>query len=631
MPQWVRRRHLLGIVIVVLICVTMEFMHGYGWLQTAENAYYDLWHLLSGKRSEAKHSIIVAVDDSTLLQHRDEPMAFWGPHFAEVIRRLRSAGAAAIGIDFLFSVSAESWLNRIEGAQSDLSRTYDIPMRMELNKGGVVLIAMIAGASSGKNEILMPVPDYLFSLPAAVQDVALANLYLDDDEVVRRFVPALFGENVQPRYSLAVLLAMRAAAGRKLHLTATPQNPQRIGYIGPPRTVPRISFGSLLQGSPESDLDLKEKVSGKVVIVSAEHSGNYDTHLTPYAQRLLHKGGAMMSGAEIHANIVETLFSGSFPVPVRPWQRTGGLILIVATGTFLALRFRPLIGFFCIALLIFLCIGIGYALFLNYLYLPIFYVQLALGYVYIASIATRLTGEEKTRLHLQRVISPYVSDEVVEEILKSGQIPDLGGKSFSVTVLFSDIRNFTFISSKLDSHEVVEMLNRYFSEVCEPIMSRGGMVDKFIGDAVMAIFGAPVGYEDHAKRCMKAALDMIRIAASFEAWMRKRFGHYNLPPFRIGVGIHTGTAVVGNIGSRRRMGYTAIGDCVNVASRLESESKRLKWDIVVSRAAIDAAGPGIVTRGHARVVVKGKETEEIEVFEIVDTPNGKEEIDEAKS
>jgi adenylate cyclase len=141
-------------------------------------------------------------------------------------------------------------------------------------------------------------------------------------------------------------------------------------------------------------------------------------------------------------------------------------------------------------------------------------------------------------------------------------------------------------------------------------------VDKFIGDAVMAVFGSPVPYPDHARRAVTAALALARMAKEFQAWMTEHFGHLDLPSFRIGIGLHTGEAVVGNIGSPRRLEFTSIGDTVNIASRLESRTKELGWTIVASRDIIEAAGSGIVTGRTDSLELKGK-TVRVEVVELL--------------
>jgi len=185
-----------------------------------------------------------------------------------------------------------------------------------------------------------------------------------------------------------------------------------------------------------------------------------------------------------------------------------------------------------------------------------------------------------------------------------------------VTVLFCDIRNFTTIAEKLSAHEVVEMLNAYFGRVCEPILAQGGTVDKYIGDAVMAVFGSPVAHPDHARRALRAALGMAAEAAAFGDWMQVRFADRGLPGFGVGVGLHSGEAVIGDIGTPKRREFTAIGDTVNAASRLEGVTKQLGCVIAASEATVHAAGAGVRTGKMETVPVKGRAAA-IRVFEVL--------------
>jgi adenylate cyclase len=231
-------------------------------------------------------------------------------------------------------------------------------------------------------------------------------------------------------------------------------------------------------------------------------------------------------------------------------------------------------------------------------------------------LGVRLTGEERQRTELRQIFGRYVADEVVEKLLNAKKRPDLGGDAYQVTVLFADIRNFTTISELLTPHETVEMLNTYFSRACEPILEQGGTLDKFIGDALMAVFGSPVPYPDHARRAIAAALAMTEMVQEFRAWMTSRFLNRGLPDFAIGIGLHTGEAIIGNIGSPKRLDFTAIGDTVNTASRLEGLTKELGWAIVASRDTIEKASPGVMTGGYEKMLVKGRK-QSIEVFEVV--------------
>ncbi|MGE0085623.1 MAG: adenylate/guanylate cyclase domain-containing protein [Desulfococcaceae bacterium] len=613
-----RKKYGLILLIVSIACILTLAAERNNILKPLENMYYDLWHQLAGKRFSPQHAVIVAVDDRSLLAHPDEPLVFWGPHFAAAIKVLREAGVSAIGVDFLFSVSAESWLKRIQTTETTLSRTFDIPLREQIGSGGVILIGTVVRNQENKTELLLPVNDYLFSLPGVHQDIGLSNLYSDDDEVIRFFIPRILKDEHLSGLTFAPLLAERAAGNlsEKGGSSFDESLPRPIGFIGPPGTFPRISLEDLLK--PDAGLNPEiQKLIGKIIIIAQENSGSHDIHLTPYARKFLWHGAHLMSGPEIHANIIETILTGRFPRALPEWMNFLWLILSVGAGTAVFFRENPVRGLAYALLLNLVCAGISWLFFLENRILPLAGINIALLLSYIGAMGLRLTREEKMRSHLQQVIGPYVSDTVVNRIVDSGKLPDLGGEILNVTVLFSDIRNFTTISEQLSPREVVEMLNNYYTRVCEPILANGGMIDKFIGDAVMAIFGAPVYQPGHAWQAVRAAVEMVGIAKEFQEWMHTRFPDKSLPCFRIGIGIHSGEAVIGNIGSARRMGYTAIGDTVNIASRLESLSKELGWTIVASAETLRQAGIGVKCGDCHCVKVKGR-FGEINVTEILD-------------
>ena len=180
------------------------------------------------------------------------------------------------------------------------------------------------------------------------------------------------------------------------------------------------------------------------------------------------------------------------------------------------------------------------------------------------------------------------------------------GESVAVTVLFMDIRNFTTIAERLQPHDVVAMLNASFGRIVAPVLDRGGTVDKFMGDGMMAVFGSPVPYEDHARRAVLAALEIDRCAQEFVAWMSDNLDSESLPDFAIGVGLHTGPAVTGNLGSPRRMQFTAIGDTVNTASRIEGLTKTLGVRVAISAETAAAAGGGLRLGRCDEMHVKGR-------------------------
>jgi adenylate cyclase len=617
------RQALIGFVLVLFSFTATEIATRLGWLEVIEYTYYDLWHILLGRQAEPKHVVIVSVDNQTLLEHQNEPLVFWGPHFARVIENARKVGARIIGLDYLFTISSESWLKNLELPDSEKSRTYDIPIRAQLASGQVVLISTIAENNRGDYQFLLPISDYLFSLPGGLKDVGLVNFYTDKDGMVRRFSPTFFNDGTLPNLSFATLLAVRAK-GLDPTSTAWPLgrwkvpnriHPYPIGFVGPPGTIPRLSFSRLLNPRGESDQDI-QGLKDKIVIIAAEQVGHQDLHPTPYTHGFWGFEGRMMGGAELHANIVETLLTGRFPRAVPTAFRLIILAGMLVIGTAFFSRRHPLQGLGMGLLLGLICLLSAFLLFRINWVLPVTPIFLSLMISYLGTLGLRLTGEERERTRLRQMFGKYVSDEVVEKLLTKGHRPRLEGESLSVTILFTDIRNFTTTSQKLNAHQVVEILNTFFGRICEPILQEGGTVDKFIGDSIMAVFGSPVPYRDHARRTLRAALAMQEEVGGVRSWMHQHFAGMELPEFAIGIGIHTGEAVIGSIGSPKRMEFTAIGDAVNLASRLESLTKELNWIIVASSATIKAAGPGVVTGRRDKVLVKGREGY-VEVFEVI--------------
>jgi adenylate cyclase len=627
------RRNLFVAGLMVLVFGAVIGMTWAGWLEKPEAIYYDLWHQLAGVRYQPEHVVIVALDEPTLQEYSKEPLVCWTPHFARVIEVLRRVGAKVTGLDYFFQISIESWLKTLDLPPNHQSLNYDGPFKQQLASGQVVLAGVLSIDEHQKRKIIPPIREYLLSLPQEMQDVGLINFYNDDDGVIRRFAPALADDYGEVRLYFGNLLALKAldqnpasAIARLRHDSAlqvwSAEDPEGInnqvfpiiGFAGPPDTFPRLSMRRFLAPQAENDPAIKA-LKDKIVIIAYEPAATQDIHPTPYSLSLWKWQGSDMSGPEIHANIIETLLTGTFPRRVPGWLTSSYLIGFLLIGGLLFYRLSPWRGLAAAVALGTLAAFIAYLLFRKYWLLPTANVQLGIMLSYIGILGIKLTGEERERARIRKIFSRYVTDEVVEKLLASGRLPDLGGEVFQVTVLFSDIRNFTTISERLGPQQVVEMLNTYLSQACEPILAQGGTVDKFIGDAVMAIFGAPVPYPDHARRAINAALDMAQKAEEFRNWMKQRFGDLELPDFAIGIGLHTGEAIVGNIGSVKRLEFTAIGDTVNAASRLESLTKELGWTIVASHSTIEAA-PGVVTGRQETRVVKGRQ-EPLKVFEVL--------------
>ncbi len=590
------------------------------WHRSLEDFYYDYWHIASGVRYQPTHTAFITVDDATLAALKDDPLAFWAPYWGQVIDILKQAGVKAIGLDYLYTVSAESWLRKLNLPDSEISREYDTPFRAALSQGDTILITQLIDLPDGQVALLQPPDDQRLVLPGGNNNLGIANLFPDPDKHVRAFFPVMLPDPALPGLAFNMQLALRAIgedpAKSEWHIAGTTFKRELtrvpIRYAGPSGTIPTISMLTLLEPDALGKPEVKA-LRGKVAIIAANNAGTSDRHFTPYS-RGAHAD--QMAGGEIHANIVETILSGRFPRALPVWVEVAYLGLLVGAAAWLFLTLGAGTSAALGVALLFAVVPPGYFAFQHDWVVPIAELQSGLAAVFLMTLGLRLTGEERARSRMRQVFGRYVSDEVVNVLLADDRKPDLAGETKVVTVLFSDIRGFTTISEKLSAHEVVEMLNAYFTRACEPILAQGGTVDKYIGDAVMAVFGSPVTYPDHARRAVRAALGMAHEAKGFKDWMQKRFPDRGIAEFGIGVGLFTGEAVIGDIGTPKRKEFTAIGDTVNAASRLEGVTKELKCVVVVSESTVKAAGPGVRTGKVETLTVKGR-SEPIRVYEIV--------------
>jgi adenylate cyclase len=215
----------------------------------------------------------------------------------------------------------------------------------------------------------------------------------------------------------------------------------------------------------------------------------------------------------------------------------------------------------------------------------------------------------RERDKLRVTMGKYMTEEVLQHVL-AGEV-ELGGKLLEITILFCDLRGFTTFAEKRSAQELVGILNEYFTEMVDCVMGEGGVVDKYIGDNIMAVFGAPVSRPDDAMRAVRSALAMRAALAKLNA----RFAERGIEPLRFGIGLHTGEVVAGNIGSAKRMEYTVIGDAVNVASRLESKTKDLETDLLISDATRERLDPSIDVEAIGEVNVKGR-AQAVKIFKV---------------
>ncbi|MFZ5775300.1 MAG: CHASE2 domain-containing protein [Thermodesulfobacteriota bacterium] len=365
-----------------------------------------------------------------------------------------------------------------------------------------------------------------------------------------------------------------------------------VNYRGPDRTYPYVSAADILEGR---GLGL---LRGKYVLIGTSAAGLLDLRATPFS--------SIYPGVEVHANVIENILSVN-PLTYDSYTEIGiTASLIVVGGIALSLLLahaRPLVGGISgILMLVAMVCGNYLLLFSNQKIVGLTYPLFSLVVVFLLVTLVNYFFEGREKRFISAAFSHYVSPQVVRQLTEHPERLSLRGEQKKLTVLFSDIRGFTSISEGMTSEELGRFMNEYLSAMSRVIMARRGTVDKFIGDAVMAIWGAPLTDDDHAQNAVRAAFDMLAKLKELHGGWQAR----GLPALAIGVGINTGMMSVGNFGSDQRFAYTVMGDNVNLASRLEGANKIYGTSIVISEFTRAAIGDRFFCRFLDRVLVKGK-------------------------
>lgn len=379
----------------------------------------------------------------------------------------------------------------------------------------------------------------------------------------------------------------------------------RVNWLGQTDSIRYISYYKILDEYVPAEF-----FENKYVFFGTSAKGLEDLKTVPPSNE-------KMPGVEVHAIAFLNMMNSAFIHEVSEAKALPYFLLISFLLVSLFLLLKPLWGIIVsIAFIFFELIAFVYwVLPVKTTVFPIVTLMLLTFLSYLtASLYIYFIRERRNRI-LKSAFGSYVSPEVVEQISKNSNVLQLGGERKELTVLFSDIRGFTAYSEGMDPQEIVSVLNDYLSRMSEVIFKYKGTIDKFIGDAVMAIFGAPVPQKDHASKACHVALDMMKELRAINE-TRSNSGQGNLS---IGIGINTGEMTVGNIGSRKRFDYTVIGDEVNLGSRLEGLSKFFGVTIIVASTTKDACSDNsLLFRTLGKVKVKGKE-KSVLVYQLLET------------
>ena len=579
--------------------------------------------------------VIVAIDEKSLLEFKRNGVVWKWPRdfYGALLGYLHKGGARTVAFDVLFS---DPDIDRKGTDAEETDGAFAAAMKAA---GNAVLGAQLAGGeslTSGDNALVRPPPLALggrelarglesyahILLPIeqfqrSARMVGAVNYTEDPDGILRRLpLLSLYQDKPVPHLGLAAYLSARGIGSAQF---AGP-GLLRAGEDGIPldrggkfqiywygRGGPRGAFryyafsdvlASMLQERRgEKPLIPAAEFRDKVVIVGASAAGLFDYSSTPFTAE------ERYPAVEVHATVASNLLQKDF-LTRAPAAVSAAAVVLLTAAVVLMFLFGP--GIRQVVLLT-LALAAGWAAAAQLLFrwrllwLDVAAPEAALAVAFAASALASFALEGRARRQLRRMFSRYLSPVIIAEILEKRGAVELGGEEVTGTVLFSDIKDFTSLSEKMSPRDVVAFLNEYFSLITEVVLKNNAMLDKYIGDAIMAVFGSPLPTPLHAQQACAVALEIQRLlskpppsrAVPWPAWITR-------------IGLNTGPMIVGNIGSSARMDYTAIGDTVNLASRLESANKFYGTKILISESTLEASGGSFEARELDCIAVKGK-------------------------
>ena len=497
-----------------------------------------------GTQPTPEDYLVVEIDAATFgaLQ---ETWPFPRSFHARVIDRLREGGARAIAYDIQFSEPTDP--------------EEDNALIEAVARAGNVVLATSEVDDEGNGNVFGGADLTQFRTRAGS-----AQLPPDPGGVMRRSLVSVDGLE-----TLSVGTA-EVALGRQIREPADAEN--WIDFRGPPGTIRSVSFADVLKGKiPAADF------AGKIVVVGPSAPTLHDVHSVPTSRNEL------MSGAELQANAIWTVMNG-FPLQSPPSLLVAVLIALFGfLAPVASLRLS-----FVLTILLPVTVGVAFTVatqlaFEQGIVVPFTYPMAALVLSTVGAVGTHYSVAAFERARTRDVFSRFVPEEVVKQVLaRADRDLRLGGVDVVGTIMFTDLRGFTTFSEEIEATRVIDVINVYLTEMSEAILAHGGTLVSYAGDGIMAVFGAPIDQPDHADRAVAAGEEMVsvRLPRVNEFVRGQGFGD----GFRMGVGIHSGAFIAGNIGSERRLEYTAIGDTVNAASRIEGLTKGTRHMLLFSEA-----------------------------------------------
>lgn len=567
--------------------------------------------------------VIVTIDDQSF-DVLPERWPWPRSYYAHVIENLNRAGAKVIGLDVI-----------LDKADEDNPASDSILATAIRNAGNVVLTGKIEQSSQLRTYFFTVKPIPLF-LEASDSCWGLGSIQIDEDGFYRRYIIARshYGKYL-PSFALAILgkyegygpdVTLRATEDGfqygDFDVSAFEESTMLINFCGPEGTFPAYSFESVIDDSSfflgeDEDLDYFEELlndgifQDKIVLIGSTVAELHDNFPTPFLE---YKGQPKeMPGVEIHANAIHTILNGNYLHQPNYFLYLLIVLLLVVIVQFLSLRFSTALSTILTAVVVLLYIAAQFYLFSKFsLVMGMVFPVMTIFLSYVSNNIYQYVQTQKEKQMIMGAFARYVPEKVVKELLAHPEKLTLGGEERFMTVLFSDIASFTSISETMTPNELVQLINEYLTGMTDVILDHDGIIDKYEGDAIMAEFGAPVYYEDHALKACHAALHMQERLKELSKKLEKE----KRPVLKSRIGINTGNMIVGNMGSNKVFDYTVLGDEVNLASRLEGANKIFGTYIMISESTNEIVKNHLLTRTLDMIRVKGKQ-KPVKVFELI--------------
>jgi class 3 adenylate cyclase len=639
----ITKRDAAAIILVALVCGIVSglppFSLIHGWSIDVLTALR--WEAFGVRRDPgATPVVVIAIDDETYQTppFKGSPTVTWTTEVGRVLSAIIDGGAKVVGFDIVFSASIE---------QSELPFGDDLLGARMRGFDRAFLLSLRAGSAAGKvllGEVLGgegPSPGQRIAV-GRQKNIRALNVVSDPDEVVRK-VPLMFPADEKQVPAMALELASRALSVEPTlaedgsvtlagyRIPGVVPNTLTLNFEGGGNDVPTFSLADLRACVERNDTEFfHREFTGKVVIFGTvlntedrkitskrfatglEGSRAPRCALSPAPPGVGQFTRSTIAGVYVHATAVDNLISRDAIVELGALPVTIIAIAFAALASLAARMLAPATAAVVYVGMVAIWTGCATLVFTRSLALPLSEPFLAGLVSMVAIVAYRLVVTDKGERLLRSSFALYLAPQVIDKMLASKKLPVLGGETRDVTVFFSDLAGFASISEKMTPAELVAFMNEYLSAMTDIIESKGGYVDKYIGDSIVAVFGAPADDSEHASNAARAALgcrarldELNRDSAAFKGY---KVAHR--------MGLNSGAALVGNIGSRRRFNYSVMSDAVNVASRLEGANKYYGTTIAASEMTVELTGSTFTWRELDAIRVKGRATP-VKIYELL--------------